>query len=263
MLKERLADLRDKAKEKDEQLDNLRRSLADLRDKAERAEPLLGLESCEKLELVDKSVILVSEGWLQFQALKEPFKLANEPFLSPKLDMNGEGSHYEAIDAQKHDTCNAARVRALHVGKDALQDSVVERSIRPQRETLEMAQNAELLKEARDREKLLYQQLQQVQCDHETLKKENQTLKHALMNTAQESVDKEDAILRDKREFDALRKQLENATRNAQDCRYLAQMERERRIAQVTQLKAQLAKWQRMFCHQDISAGMEQYAIGS
>lgn len=121
--------------------------------------------------------------------------------------------------------------------------------------------NEELLREARERERLLYEQLQQIQCQYEVLKKENQTLKHALMNTAQESVDKDDTILRDRKEYDALRTEVKNATRNAQDARYLAQMERERRIAQVTQLKSQLEKWKRHLCHQHTLVDTKQYGI--
>ena len=139
------------------------------------------------------------------------------------------------------------------MGKETLQEcSPKQRNTGGQVELGSSPSKDELVREARQREKMLYQQLQQVQCDHERLKKENQALKHALMNTAQESAEKEDAILRDKEEYNVLRKELENAMRNAQDSRYVAQMERERRIAQVMQLKAQLAKWQRRLCNQPI-----------
>ncbi|CDJ29504.1 Trichohyalin, putative [Eimeria mitis] len=253
-LRRQLSDVQENAeesaKEKDEQLENLRRSLADLREKAEMAEPLLRLGSPDTLQsLVTKNSELVGE-----LAEKEEAVLSLKRQLS-EVQENAEGRNIDAL--------RVARLQALQTGSDVPHGCILdqERSMQVQRGSLESAQQDEELKESREREKLLYQQLQEVQFRLETLKKENQMLKHALMNTAQESVDKEDAILRDKREYDALQKAVENATRNAEDSRYLAQVERERRIAQVTQLKTQLARWQRKHRGQHILVDVEQYDI--
>ena len=56
-------ELQESAKEKDEQLENLRRSLADLREKAEMAEPLLRLGSPDTLQsLVTKNVSVLEKA---------------------------------------------------------------------------------------------------------------------------------------------------------------------------------------------------------
>ncbi|CDI78311.1 hypothetical protein EAH_00007020 [Eimeria acervulina] len=206
----------------------------------------------------------VSNVQLKTKGLEEQRQLDNECSSSPGLAVREADNHTGTTSARKLDTCAVELVRALQGGNYVLQEIVLEqgRSIRTQRGALERAEpNEELLREARERERLLYEQLQQIQCQYEVLKKENQTLKHALMNTAQESVDKDDTILRDRKEYDALRTEVKNATRNAQDARYLAQMERERRIAQVTQLKSQLEKWKRHLCHQHTLVDTKQYGI--
>ena len=54
--------LQESVKEKDEQLENLRRSLADLREKAEQAEPLLRLGSPGTLQSLVTKNVSVLEG---------------------------------------------------------------------------------------------------------------------------------------------------------------------------------------------------------
>ena len=64
--------MQESAKEKDEQLENLRRSLADLREKAEMAEPLLRLGSPDTLQSLVTKNVSVLEGtnvsWSLFDA---------------------------------------------------------------------------------------------------------------------------------------------------------------------------------------------------
>lgn len=150
------------------------------------------------------------------------------------------------------------------MGNSVLQERVLEqeRLIRSQREAVEEAQHsAKLIREAQDVERRLQQQLQHMQCEHEKLKRENRTLKETLMNTAQQSVDRDEAIARDKKHYDALLRDVKLATRNAQDCKYLAQMEKERRIAQVMQLKGQLTQAQRKLSEQQAVFDMRQYGL--
>lgn len=107
----------------------------------------------------------------------------------------------------------------------------------------------------------LEKRLQHVQCEHEKLKRENRLLKEALMQTAQQHADRKDEFIHDKKMYESLLRDIKVATNNAEDCRYLAELEKERRIAQVTQLKRQLSEAKQKLREQEVLFDIQEYVV--
>lgn len=160
---------------------------------------------------------------------------------------------------QKPVASSNALIMGNNVSKESTEGQEV--TVRSQDGTVEVpGHSAKLVRKLQEMQRVLQQQLQQLQCEHEKLNRENQVLKQALMSKAQESVDKEEAAVREQVDYDELKRGLEAAARNARDSRYLALMERERRIAQVTRLKIQLEKAQRKLKGLPVPLDTKQYA---
>ncbi|KAL8446141.1 hypothetical protein Emag_004827 [Eimeria magna] len=203
------------AKEKDAELESLRKRLAELERQAE-ADQRMQFDSRQK-----------STSSRTRSALKARSR--------PLLDAS-EGEH--ALQEQKLEQEKFDQTR--HVTQE------------------EASGSARLLREAHEVELRLQRQLQHVQCELEKMKKENHTLKETLMNTAQQSVDKERAISQDRKEYENLMRSLQVATRDRQDCKYLLEMEKERRIAEVTRLRRQLQGAHQKLREQQLLRDMQQ-----
>ncbi|CDJ43165.1 Trichohyalin, putative [Eimeria tenella] len=229
--------LEESVKVKDAELENLRKSLRELQEKAEKAEPLLRLGSPDKLQsLVVRNTACESD-----------------------LNLIEKRISADASEVQKPVASSDALIMGINVSKESTKGQ--ERIVRSQDGTVEVpGQSAKLVRKLQEMQRALQQQLQQLQCEHEKLNRENQVLKQALMSKAQESVDKEETAFREQVDYAELKRGLEAAARNARDSQYLALMERERRIAQVTRLKIQLEKAQRKLKGHPVPLDTKQYA---
>ncbi|KAL8429352.1 hypothetical protein Efla_001190 [Eimeria flavescens] len=237
-LKRQLTETQKVAKEKNAELQSTQKRLAELEEQAEgRSSSRMALLVPRNVELASDLAVEEKDTDLPKSQLREPQRLIKA---STALTLvRAEGRRLEAS--------SASGINSFQKGPSELED--------PEKSGVaegEVKYSAKSSREAHEVELRLQEQLQQMQCELESMKKENYALKETLMNTAQQSVDKDCVILRDKRDYDNMKRDLQVATRGTQDCKHLLQMERERRIAQVTRLKKELAEAQQKMREQQL-----------
>ncbi|OEH75886.1 putative Trichohyalin [Cyclospora cayetanensis] len=278
-LKRQLTQTQEKAQEKDVELESLRKSLVKLQEKAEKAESVLRLGSTDKLESLatrnselvaelaerEESVVslrrqltetqgqaqeaeaLMKEKDVELESLRKSLvKLQEKAEKAESVLRLGSTDKLESLATRNvgEPESDGARFPGSMEERLSQEYSFAQKRINPtEQAAAEDAQHSSMLNSvAQEVERRLQQQLQSIKCEHEKLKKENNKLKQTLMNVAQKTVDKENEIRLKEKEFEALRGKLKAAAHNAEGCKYLAQMEKERRIAQVTHLRCRLAE---------------------
>ncbi|KAL8436399.1 hypothetical protein ACSSS7_001799 [Eimeria intestinalis] len=260
------------AKEKDAELQSLRSRLAELEQQAPKAEQRRQLGSRRKLtsskatseqeEIFCVLTVTAQDDLYVFHMQLESLKK-----LKPENQDVGVGERLSSevwrdAPAFKAPTAGGRRLHEAREREQALHEQNSENSDKSRHVRQEQDNDsARLLREAQEVEQRLQRQLQHVHCELEKMKKENQTLKETLMNTAQQSVDEERAKLQDRKEYENIMRSLQVATRDAQDCKYFLEMEKERRIAQVTRLKGQLEEAHKKLREQQLLLDMQKYGL--
>ncbi|XP_026193452.1 COP1-interactive protein 1 [Cyclospora cayetanensis] len=299
-LKRQLTQTQEKAqvgwssREKDVELESLRKSLVKLQEKAEKAESVLRLGSTDKLESLatrnselvaelaerEESVVslrrqltetqgqaqeaeaLMKEKDVELESLRKSLvKLQEKAEKAESVLRLGSTDKLESLATRNvgEPESDGARFPGSMEERLSQEYSFAQKRINPtEQAAAEDAQHSSMLNSvAQEVERRLQQQLQSIKCEHEKLKKENNKLKQTLMNVAQKTVDKENEIQLKEKEFEALRGKLKAAAHNAEGCKYLAQMEKERRIAQVTHLRCRLAESERQIQQQQVLSNMQ------
>ncbi|KAL8275543.1 hypothetical protein Esti_000494 [Eimeria stiedai] len=259
---EKLASLltkNDAAKEKDAELESLRSRLAELEQQATKAEPLM-LHGSQKLASSKTRSISLHVFHMQSDSLNGMKQDGKDVGVSKSCALSPHATAIDDSDLQAS-TVGSRKLRDSKEGEHTLQERTLdqENSDKFHHVAQEEADDcAGLIREAQEVEQRLQRQLQHVQCELEKMKKENHTLKETLMNTAQRSVDKERAVLQDRKEYENVVRNLQVATRDTQDCKYLLEMEKERRIAEVTRLRGQLEEAHQKLKEQQLLFDMQQ-----